>query len=452
MERGAREPQEQEIARLLRENVQPLSGSSADYDPLLALVGNSHFVLIGEASHGTHEFYATRAAITKGLIEEKGFQAVALEADWPDAYRVDGYVRRRGRDENEERALDGFRRFPAWMWRNRVMAEFVKWLRGHNEHRDKSAPEAGIYGLDLYSLNRSRAEVIRYLDRVDPAASRKARERYACFDHFGEDEQEYGYATGLGLSESCEQEVVHQLIELQRRTYEYMHRDGYVAEDDFFSAEQNARLVRNAEEYYRSMYRGRVNTWNLRDRHMAETLHGLAAHLERRFGESKIVVWAHNSHLGDARATQMTERGEWNLGELARKRYKQDVCLIGFLTYSGTVTAADDWGGEAETMQVRPALPNSYESLFHSVGVPAFSLILRQGSSVWNGLRTDRLQRAIGVVYRPATERMSHYFYARLADQFDAMLHIDDTHALEPLERQSAPHPEEVPETFPAGV
>lgn len=443
---------DQRLAAGLREKVQPLRGGSVDYDSLLSLVGNSHFVLIGEASHGTHEFYATRAAITKRLIEEKGFQAVALEADWPDAHRADRYVRARSNDENENQALSGFCRFPAWMWRNRVMAEFVSWLRGYNGRRGKAAPEAGVYGLDLYSLNRSREEVIRYLDRVDPAAARKARDRYACFDHFEGDEQEYGYAAGLGLSESCEQEVSQQLVDLQRRTYEYMHRDGQLAEDDFFSAEQNARLVRNAEEYYRAMYRGRVNTWNLRDRHMAETMHRLAAHLERRFGESKIVVWAHNSHLGDARATQMSERGEWNLGELVRERYKQDACLLGFTTYSGSVTAASDWGGDAENMQVRPALPNSYEALFHSVGVANFFLILRQGNAISDELRTQRLQRAIGVVYRPETERVSHYYYARLADQFDAVLHIDETRALEPLERESAAHPEEVPETFPAGL
>ncbi|HEY1214991.1 MAG TPA: erythromycin esterase family protein, partial [Bryobacteraceae bacterium] len=244
-------------------------------------IGEARFVLIGEASHGTHEFYTHRAEITKRLIREKGFHAVTAEADWPDAHRVNGYVRGRTGDATPEQALSGFCRFPAWMWRNEVLADFVDWLRNFNETPGTKS-QAGFYGLDLYSLHRSRAEVVRYLERVDPAAARRARERYACFDHFGGDEQAYGYVTGLGVSETCEEEVIQQLIDLQRRTYEYMHRDGQRAEDDFFSAEQNARLVRNAEEYYRSMFRGRISTWNLRDQHMAETLDALAAHLDRR--------------------------------------------------------------------------------------------------------------------------------------------------------------------------
>ena len=244
---------------------------------------------------------------------------------------------------------------------------------------------------------------------------------------------------------------MQQLIELQRRTYEYVHRDGQIAEDDFFSAEQNARLVRNAEEYYRSMFRGRLSTWNLRDRHMAETLHALSAHLDGRYGRSKIVIWAHNSHLGDARATSMGRRGEWNLGQLVRERYPNDSFSIGFTTYAGTVTAAHDWGDAAEVMQVRRALPGSYEALFHSVGHPAFSLPLRSGAHL-AGLRQEKLERAIGVIYRPETERVSHYFDAVLPDQFDAILHIDRTRALRPLEQHADAPVEEVPETFPSGV
>jgi erythromycin esterase-like protein len=292
--------------------------------------------------------------------------------------------------------------------------------------------------------------VVRYLERVDPAAARRARYRYGCFDHFGEDEQAYGYAAGLGISDSCEREVLQQLVELQRRTYEYIHRDGNIAEDDFFSAEQNARLVRNAEEYYRSMFRGRVSTWNLRDRHMAETLHALSAHLDRRFGRSKIAVWAHNSHLGDARATDMGKRGEWNLGQLVRDRYPNDSFSIGFTTYSGTVTAAQDWGDDPETMQVRPALPESYEALFHAANIPAFLLPLRSSNPLLAALQQESLERAIGVVYRPQTERLSHYFYAVLPNQFDALIHIDRTSALQPLEQHADPHREEVPETFPS--
>jgi erythromycin esterase-like protein len=338
------------------------------------------------------------------------------------------------------------------MWRNRDVEEFVGWLHEHNRARAKGVAEVGFYGLDLYSLGASRAEVIRYLDKVDPDAARRARGRYACFDHFGEDEQAYGMAAGFGVSESCEQEVVQQLTELQRRSYEYMHRDGIVAEDDFFSAEQNARLVRNAEEYYRSMFRGRVSTWNLRDRHMAETLHSLAAWLERRFGYSKIVVWEHNSHLGDARATEMSRRGEYNVGQLVRQRYPAQTFLAGFTTYSGTVTAASDWGGEAQKKQVRPGLPGSWESLFHEAGTRDFLLTFKDDRVLASELGQERLERAIGVIYRPETERMSHYFHARIAEQFDAVIHIEATRALEPLDRAADLAAEEVPETFPSGV
>lgn len=442
--------QESDVADIVGRYLRPLTGASSDYDTILEQIGNAHFVLIGEASHGTHEFYKHRAEITKRLIREKGFHAVAAEADWPDAHRVNRYVRARSADQNAGEALSGFERFPAWMWRNTVVAEFADWLRKFNAGTHET--QAGFYGLDLYSLNRSRTEVVLYLERVDAAAAKQARQRYACFDHFGEDEQAYGYAAGFGMSESCEQEVVQQLVELQRRTYEYMHRDGQVAEDDFFSAEQNARLVRNAEEYYRAMFRGRVNTWNLRDRHMAETLHALSAHLDRRFGKSRIVVWAHNSHLGDARATEMGKRGEWNLGQLVRERYPGDAFLLGFTTYSGTVTAAHDWGDDPQTMQVRPALPGSYEALFHATGKPAFLAGFPDKNQLSSALTAERLERAIGVVYRPQRERASHYFFAELPRQFNAVLHIDRTQALRPLERHAEAHREEVPETFPSGV
>lgn len=442
----------QKDADVAEDAVKPLRGVPSDYDLLLEVIGEAHFVLIGEASHGTHEFYRHRAEITKRLISEKGFHAVAAEADWPDAHRVNDYIRGRTADHSPEEALSGFCRFPAWMWRNDVVADFAGWLRTFNGAPSRIGSQVGFYGFDLYSLNRSRAEVVRYLERVDPLAAKRARDRYACFDHFGDNEQAYGYAANFGISESCEQEVVQQLVDLQRRTFEYMHRDGYIAEDDFFSAEQNARLVRNAEEYYRSMFRGRVSTWNLRDRHMAETLHALSAHLDRRFGRSKIVVWAHNSHLGDARATAMGKRGEWNLGQLVRERYSNDSFSLGFTTYSGTVTAAHDWGEDPQLMQVRPGLPGSYEALFHSANIPAFLFLFRPDDPLLNELRSERLERAIGVIYRPETERMSHYFYARLPDQFDAVMHIDQTRALQPLERHANAHPEEGPETFPSGV
>jgi erythromycin esterase-like protein len=301
-------------------------------------------------------------------------------------------------------------------------------------------------------MHASIDAVLGYLDKVDPDAAKQARSRYSCFEHFREDTQTYGYATSVGLAESCEDEAVNQLIELQRRTAEYAQRDGEVAEDEFFYAEQNARLVKNAEEYYRSMFRGRVSSWNIRDRHMAGTLDGLVAHLERQGNQAKVVVWEHNSHLGDARATDMGDAGELNVGQLVRERYGRDAVLIGFSTYAGTVTAASDWGASAELKRVRPALSESYEALFHNTGLPRFLLNLRDGSEVVTELRKPRLERAIGVIYRPDTERMSHYFRARLSEQFDAVIHIDETRAVEPLERTARWETDEVPETFPSAL
>jgi len=438
----------------LRRQAQPISVDASGAAELLDLVGNARFVLIGEASHGTDEFYRLRAEVTKRLIEERGFHAVAAEADWPDAFRVNRFVRARSDDPNPDAALSDFRRFPQWMWRNTVVLDFVAWLRAYNDAQHREETKAGFYGLDLYSLNASIEAVLEYLDTVDPEAARRARARYACFDHFGDDAQAYGYATSLGAAESCEDEVVQQLLDLQRRAAELAQRDGHIAEDEFFNAEQNARLARDAERYYRSMFRGRVSSWNLRDRHMAETLEALATHIDRRVGagRSKIVVWAHNSHLGDARATAMGEGGELNLGQLTRDRFGRDACLIGFSTYAGTVTAASDWGAPAERKRVRPALPDSYELLFHQVALPSGLYDLRGKVEARRSLQGPCLQRAIGVIYRPETERLSHYFHARLPDQFDAIIHLDETHALEPLERTADWERGEAPETYPFAV
>jgi erythromycin esterase-like protein len=438
------------LVRALREAVHQLVGSARDYDSLLKLIGDARFVLLGEASHGTHDFYDQRAQITRRLILEKGFTAVAVEADWPDAYRVNRYVRGASNDSDSEEALSGFKRFPTWMWRNADVLDFVGWLREHNDALSPGATKAGFYGLDLYSLHASIEAVLTYLHKVDPDAARRARYRYSCFDHFGEDTQAYGYAASFGLAESCQEEVLGQLIELQHRAAAYASRDGRVADDEFFFAEQNARLVKNAEEYYRSMFRGRVESWNRRDAHMAETLEALVAHFESRGGAAKIVVWEHNSHLGDARATEIGEAGEFNVGQLVRERYAGESVLVGFTTHHGTVTAASNWDAPAERKGVRPALPGSYEALFHEVAIPRFMLDLRNGDPA-ESLRESRLERAIGVIYRPETERQSHYFHARLADQFDAVLHFDETRAVEPLERAAAPSGE-VAETFPTGV
>ena len=435
-----------------RASAHRLTGTAQDYDPLLDLVGDARFVLLGEASHGTHEFYHERAVITQRLIEEKGFTAVAAEADWPDAYRVNRYVRGASDDAFAVEALADFRRFPTWMWRNTDVVEFLEWLRARNDARPTAAAAAGFYGLDLYSLHASMEAVLRFLEKVDPEAAKEARARYACFDHFGKDTQVYGFATGRGLAKSCEDEVVTQLVELQRRAMEYARRDGRPAEEEAFYAEQNARLVKNAEEYYRSMFLEKVSSWNLRDRHMAETLDALVAHLDRQGGRAKVVVWAHNSHVGDARATEMGQRGELNIGQLARERYGREAVRIGFTTDHGTVTAASDWGGPAERKRVRPARPDSYEGEFHHTELPRFLLAGDAVATVAEALPGPRLERAIGVIYRPQTERESHYFYAWLPDQFEAVLHFDETRAVEPLERTSEWDRGEPPETYPFGV
>jgi erythromycin esterase-like protein len=424
------------------------SGDAGDFDALIEAVGDARFVLLGEASHGTHEFYRTRAQITERLIAEKGFNAVAVEADFPDAYHINRFVRGAGEDRTALDALSEFERFPAWMWRNKDVVDFVKNLRVHNDNLPENAAKVGFYGIDLYSLHASIEAVLNYLEKNDPEGLQRARERYSCFEDFGEDTQTYGYSAGLGFAESCEDEVVSQLLELNRRAGELAEKDA----EDFFYAEQNARLVKNAEQYYRLMYRSDVSSWNLRDRHMAETIVALENHLLTKGNQAKIVVWAHNSHLGDARATEMTRRGEWNVGQLVREHYGREAFLIGFSTFAGTVTAATNWGGAAERKAVRPALAGSVEAVFHSTGLNDFLLLMPDESEVKNLLRKPLLERAIGVIYRPETERQSHYFTARVAEQFDAVIHFDKTSAVEPLERNSKWDAGEEYEAFPSGL
>jgi len=438
---------------IIRREAFPLhADETTDYDPLLRLIGDARFVLIGEASHGTHEFYRERAQITKRLITEKGFSAVAVEADFPDANRLNHYVNGSDDDADAVEAMGGFQRFPAWMWRNADVLDFIGWLRSHNDGLLGKRAKTGFFGLDLYSLHASIDAVLSYLQKIDPDGAERARERYSCFDQFGEDTQAYGYATHRGLADSCEEDVVKQLLELHERSIELARRDGRAAEDDFFSAEQNARLVKNAEQYYRMMYRSDVSSWNLRDLHMMETLAALDSHLSSTEKKAKIVVWEHNSHLGDASATDMAKRGEWNVGQLVRQRYGQEAILIGFTTYSGTVTAATNWGGSAERKRVRPALPGSYESLFHDVGLDRFMVLMPKGSEANRVMKAPLLERAIGVIYRPETERQSHYFHASLSSQFDAVIHIDETRAVEPLERTVQWEVGEVMETYPSGI
>jgi erythromycin esterase-like protein len=440
------------LSDIVREAAVPLIGAPGDYDALLDFVGDARFVLLGEASHGTHEFYRERAQISKRLITERGFSAVAVEADWPDAYRVNTFVRGAGEDMDSVDALGGFKRFPQWMWRNADVLDFVGWLREHNDGQDSDAMKCGFYGLDLYSLHASIEAVLGYLQKVDPEAARRARRHYACFDHFGRSTEAYGWVAGLGAGPTCEEEVVTELIALRRKAMNYLQRDGQVAADAYFCAEQNALIVRDAEQYYRTMFRREESSWNQRDNHMMDSLVALTEHLGKQRAPAKVIVWAHNSHLGDARATQMGERGELNLGQLVRERFGKQCVNIGFTTYSGTVTAASDWDGPAERKTVRRALPGSYEKFFHELQYSRFWLDFRKHSEAAEQLRAEALERAIGVIYRPETERLSHFFQARLSDQFDAILHFDHTCAVELLERTVEWQSGEVEETFPSGI
>jgi erythromycin esterase-like protein len=439
------------VSATLEGHLQSITGAQSDYDRLIDLVGDRRFVLIGEASHGTHEFYEARARITRYLIELCGFNAVAVEADWPDAYRVNRYVMGLSNDADANGALSDFQRFPAWIWRNRDVLTFVEWLRAHNDSVINPALKTRFYGLDLYSLRASMQAVVRYLDQIDPEEAKRARARYSCFDHVGGEGQAYGFALAYSGAPPCENEVVTQLIELRRKAEVYVRRDGWVADDEFFFAEQNALLVRDAEEYYQQMYRADVSSWNLRDRHMAATLDSLAEHLSHQLGRAKVVVWEHNSHVGDARATEMSARGELNVGQLARQRYGIESALVGFTTFEGTVTASTEWGGPCERKQVRQALTGSHESFLHDSRAEHFWLDLSD-PAVHDAMVIPRLERAIGVIYRPETERGSHYFHARLGVQFDAVIHLDHTAAVEPLERTSLWDAGEPPETYPTGL
>ena len=425
-------------------------------DVILEQVGDASIVLLGEATHGTHEFYHVRAEISKRLVAEKGFDAIAVEADWPDALRASRFIQASPNtiDRTAGEALHGFERFPQWMWRNTDIVELMRWLRWHNMQLGDAGEKVGFFGLDLYSLRSSMDAVVRYLAQVDPEAARRARARYSCFDHLAEDPQRYGYAASFGMRKDCEDEVVRQLVEMTTDAGRFIADPDHASADELFFAQQNARVAQNAEAYYRAMFQGRNESWNLRDRHMAETLEALRAYIiERKGRRPKIVVWAHNSHLGDARATEMGEHGQLNLGQLVREQYgMRDSFLLGFTTHTGTVTAASEWDAPAETKTVRPSHPDSYERIFHETGLGRFVVPLRDNHRLYAELEKQRLERAIGVIYLPESERISHYFHASLSRQFDAVIHIDETRAVRPLERTVEHHEGEVPETYPSGI
>ncbi|NJC41016.1 erythromycin esterase-like protein [Brevundimonas alba] len=435
-------PSDAAIAAMIREAAEPLPDlDDPAFGDLFDRFAEARVVLLGEASHGTSEFYRARAAITRRLIERHGFSIVAVEADWPDAASIDRHVRQR---PDPKHAEPPFRRFPTWMWRNTEVEAFTEWLRGWNESRPAEA-RTSFHGLDLYNLSASLRSVIDYLDEVDPEAAAVARERYGCFQPWVEEPQGYGrMALSRGYSR-CERAVVKTLTDMLGKQMDYAAGDG----DDFLDASANARLVKNAEAYYRAVYYGGAESWNLRDTHMFETL---CAVLEARGPEAKAVVWAHNSHIGDASKTDMgRERGELNIGQLCRERFGRDAALIGFGTHDGEVACASDWDAPLEVKPVNPSRPDSYERLAHDSGVERFLLDLRDG--VHGPLRTalldPRLERFIGVIYRPETERWSHYARCSLPEQFDAWVWFDETSAVTPLvtgQRAGAD------ETWPSGL
>lgn len=422
------------LIHLLNDEILPFSShENIGLDYILNKIGDARLVLMGEATHGTAEFYQTRVELSKRLILEKNFHAIAIEGDWTSTYGIQEYIQGQSKASDPVSALDNFKRFPEWMWRNKTIPPFLKFLREHNE-RLGSKDKIGFYGLDLYCLNEAMEEVLSYLAKNDPSAAKIARQRYACFDHTGVDPQMYGYLIDANVKKSCVKEVAEQFMEVQHFAFERIRAATLEDKEALFYATQNARVVKNAEQYYRGMFESRENTWNLRDQHMADTLENLISHLETKMKQpSKIIIWAHNSHVGDARATEMSSRNELNLGQLVRERFNATSFHLGFSTYSGTVTAASEWGRPGQVQTVRPGIEGTYEALFHQLHLQSFILPLHGNEQVKNHLKFPRLQRAIGVVYCPDTERFSHYFFTKLPYQFDALIHLDKTQAVEPL-------------------
>jgi erythromycin esterase-like protein len=405
-----------------------ITGNGADYDALIAAAGNARIVFLGEQTHGTHEFYRERARITQRLILERGFRGVALEADWPEIERVNRYINGQGSDRSAQESLGGVSDFPLWMWRNTDVRDLVEWLRTHNAGQPAERRVA-VYGLDVYSLYPSLDAVVEYLGAVDPAAAARAREQYGCFAQYRPDPQRYG-ASATG-SRTCEAQAAAVLAEMTQRATS-MPADP-VAAAALFSALRNAHSVANAEEYFRGLYTRGVSTWNVRDQRMEDALVAISQHLGRNGAEpTRIVVWAHNTHSGDARATESGEAGEHNVGQLIRQRLGGESLLVGFFTHHGTVLAAPEWDAPGRVFDVRPALPGSYSDVFHAAVQGNFLLMLGD-ATLASALGTSRLERAIGVIYVPATERQSHYFMARLAQQFDAAIFFDVTSAVTPF-------------------
>lgn len=447
-----------QLQQLFNQAIEPLpaisdKGFASHFDSY----ADKQVVLLGDGSHGTSEFYHARAEITKRFIEHHGYTMVAVEADWPDAEAIDRYVRHRPGPKAQiggvAKGYEPFKRFPTWMWRNREMQDLVEWMREYNKNQPPER-RAGFYGLDLYSMGASIQAVIEYLDRVDPAAGKEAKVRYGCLEPWVEEPTTYGMAALRGM-EDCEKSVIRILRDLLNKRLEYMQADIHDGEE-YHSGQQNAHLVRDAEKYYKAMYWSSASSWTLRDTHMFDTLQRLLQH--RPPPEHKAIVWAHNSHVGDARFTSMgMRRDEVNIGQLCRERLGRDnVAILGCGTHTGTVAAAHEWNDDMEVMNVRPSREDSWEIVAHNTGVPSFLLDLRR-DHINPGLRNalaaeNRLERFIGVIYRPSTERISHYSQAFLHNQFDGYIWFDRTQAVRPLERIQPATPLGKGETYPFGL
>lgn len=445
--RGSRfQAESPELINWIRGAASPLD-DSADLDPLMERIGDARYVLLGEASHGTSEFYSWRAHLTRRLILEKGFSFIAVEGDWPDCYRVNCFVKGASHWGNTAHSvLFGFDRWPTWMWANREIEELATWLR---EHNDAQAAEhrVGFYGLDVYSLWDSMKQVSDYLEGIDPETARLARWAYGCFEPYQEDVQEYAHATRW-VPTSCEHEVVMMLTELRRHANEYREQDGAPASEAYFNAEQNALVTRNAERYYRAMVRGGASSWNVRDQHMADTLDRLMQH---HGPHAKCIVWEHNTHIGDARATDMVASGMMNIGQLVRESHAEEgVVLVGFGTHRGSVIAGEAWEAPMQRMRVPPAQEDSWEHLFHEAGAEDRLLVFEEGANPPSALES-RGHRAIGVVYDPRHERWGNYVPTVLPQRYDAFLFLDRTEALHPL-HLVAEVSADAPETYPTGV
>lgn len=444
----------EKLVSLLNESVIPYNiNEDISCKKVADLVGDARIVLMGEASHGTLEFYQARMALSQYLIKNKGFQAIAVEGDWTSVYSIHRYCQGYDNADKPQAALDSFNRFPTWMWKNTEMLKFILQLRQYNEQFISNANKIGFYGLDLYCLSEAAHAVIDYLHKKSPEAAKIATERYACFDHAKTDSQLYSYLIENKLKQSCLKEVTTQLLEVYRLAYQNLKINSNLdVKEEQFCMTQNARVVKNAEHYYRSLFEPHHITWNIRDQHMVETLQNIMSHLETSTNQpAKIIIWAHNSHLGDARVTEMSDRQEVNLGQLVRERFNTNSFSLGFSTAEGVVTAASDWGAHAEYKQVQPPLKGSYEWLFHQLNEKNFLLDLREENPLTHLLSVPQLQRAIGVIYRPETERMSHYYLSCLPYQFDAMIHFDKTHALPPLDHREEVRVTELSDTYPEG-